>query len=620
VSAMQAKHKTMLGLAATAWGLAMSLVASAALADTDANAQIRPSRISLGQSAELRVPAKSGRAPALPQVDGLHFQQMGQRSEMRDINGVVSKQDWILYRVVADRPGKFDIPIGPRPLAFEVTPAGASTASAASQAARPSPASASPAQRGSSEGPLAFLRVRLPNKKMFIGQAVPVTFKAYFRAGTEVTLAGAPSLGASAFTVGNLDDSPHQSVETIDGVPYRVATWTGQISAAMSGKFTTHATLPIIARYRVAPRQPAADPFTSMFDDDEDVFSSSPSAMLRSFMKHSSFGGDLDDMFGQVREREMTLRARAQGIQVQPLPRTGQPSNFGGAVGRFDVRTRLAPSTGIAFSPMTLTIEVSGQGNLDRVAVAGLPASADWKTYPPSAKQSAPGNKSFEQAVVPQRGGHLELPAISLSYFDPEQKRYITRSSTPIDVEVAAAPTGSPVPTFAATSPRPVSKPAAGLRPNRVDEGRFVATLLPPYRRAWFWPVVTAPWLVLAAGVTRSRVRHHSARSHRRATKETIDRYRQAMKGAVAAEDTQRFYEAAAAGLCIRLGQIWHMHPDDVTAAEAAARLGPGDASIVAVLSAAEQLRYGAAVAEPASLAGLKASIDQRLEQLEVRS
>jgi hypothetical protein len=78
-----------------------------------------------------------------------------------------------------------------------------------------------------------------------------------------------PSLGISAFTINHLQDEPRQSVESIGGVPYRVATWTAQASAAMPGHFATRATLPIVARYRDASRRPAADPLAGMLDDDD---------------------------------------------------------------------------------------------------------------------------------------------------------------------------------------------------------------------------------------------------------------------------------------------------------------------------------------------------------------
>jgi hypothetical protein len=463
--------------------------------------------------------------------------------------------------------------------------------------------------------------VVLPSKKLFIGQSVPVTFKAYFRAGTEVTLSGVPSLGIPAFTINHMEDKPRQSVESIGGVPYRVATWTGQASAAMPGHFATQASLPIVARYREASQRPAADPFAGMLDDD-DAFSASPSAMIRSFMKQSAFGGALGDVFGQVREREMTLHAPVQAVEVLAPPSKGQPVGYKGAVGRFDVHANLTPSSGAMFAPMTLKIEVMGQGNLDRVSISGLASSANWKTYPPSAKLTPEGTKIFEQAVVPQAGGRLELPSLSFSFFDPERNQYVTRSTSPIMAEVAATPAGAIAPTanLAKNSPKITEEPTTGLRPNLVEEGRFVATLLPPYRRSWFWPIVAVPWLGLAIVVARPRARGTSERTHRRALREAVAQHRTAMKRAAAAGDAIRFHEAAGAALRERLGEMWKIAPDQITSAEAAARMSVDDEPIIDALRSAERLRYGGAAEDPASLATLQETIECRLDQLEDRT
>jgi hypothetical protein len=456
---------------------------------------------------------------------------------------------------------------------------------------------------------------------VFIGQSVPVTFKAYFRAGTEVTLSGVPSLGIAAFTINHMEDKPRQSVEFIGGVPYRVATWTGQASAAMPGHFTTQASLPIVARYREASQRPAADPFAGMLDGD-DGFSDSPSAMLRSFMKQSAFGGAFGDVFGQVREREMTLRAPVQTVEVSAPPNKGQPAGYNGAVGRFDVRATLAPSSGAMFAPMTLKIEVTGQGNLDRVSLPGLASSPSWKTYPPSAKLTPDGTKTFEQAVVPQASGRLELPALSFSFFDPERNQYMTRTTTPIMADIAATTAGTttPIVNLPKVSSPIAEKPAEGLRPNQVDEGRFVASLLPAYRRSWFWPIVAVPWLGLGFVVVGPRVRGTSERTHRRALRETIAQHRAAMKRAAAAGDAIRFHEAAGAALRERLGELWKVAPDEITSAEVAARTGQEDEPIVAALRSAESLRYGGAIEDPSSLATLQETIERRLDQLENRT
>ena len=136
-----------------------------------------------------------GKRP-LPHVDGLHFQRTGQSTEMtrhqrRDVaahldslsgrrrsSGLVQHPDRRAHAHSQGRSGRqrkrARVPRSPRRRSLERRRA---------------------SQRRRSQGSLAFLRVVLPSKKLFIGQAVPVTFKAYFRAGTEVTLSGAPSLG-----------------------------------------------------------------------------------------------------------------------------------------------------------------------------------------------------------------------------------------------------------------------------------------------------------------------------------------------------------------------------------------------------------------------------------------
>ena len=275
---MRWNRQTHFRLAAIGLGVAMAFAQKAAAAGANPMADISPSEIALDQAAELRVDAAGGHAPALPAVDGLHFQRTGQSTEMTAINGVVAQHTWILYQVDADRPGSYTIPIGGRTLQLKVRPAGARGASAASV---PMASFRAEPDESSHQGSLALLRVVLPSKKIFVGQAVPVTFKAYFRAGTQITLTGAPSLGISAFTINHLQDEPRQSVESIGGVPYRVVTWTAQASAAMPGRFATRATLPIVARYREASRRPAADPLSGMLDDDD---MSSPSSLIRSFM------------------------------------------------------------------------------------------------------------------------------------------------------------------------------------------------------------------------------------------------------------------------------------------------------------------------------------------------
>ena len=209
---------------AVALALALALAPRVAAAAAATGAELSRSEIALDEAAELRVPADGGKQPLLPTVAGLRFERTGQSSEMTSINGSISQHTFILYQVVAARPGTFAIPIRGRTLELKVDPAGAGAPRASASAGAPGTAADEPAQAGL----LALLRVTLPKGTLYVGQAVPVTFKAYFRPGMEVTLTGPPSLGIPAFTLSQLSDEPRQGVESIGGVPYRVATWTGQ--------------------------------------------------------------------------------------------------------------------------------------------------------------------------------------------------------------------------------------------------------------------------------------------------------------------------------------------------------------------------------------------------------
>ena len=90
---------------------------------------------------------------------------------------------------------------------------------------------------------------------------------------------------------------------------------------------------------------------------------------------------------------------------VLPLPTTDQPENFTGAIGDFDWKVEATPVDVEIGEPITLTMEISGTGNFDRVEAPVFPENPDWKTYSPSAKfleqgNSYTGTKIFEQAIV----------------------------------------------------------------------------------------------------------------------------------------------------------------------------------------------------------------------------
>jgi len=91
----------------------------------------------------------------------------------------------------------------------------------------------------------------------------------------------------------------------------------------------------------------------------------------------------------------------------------------------------------------TLTVTVSGIGNVMDVSLMKLNLDKKFKVYPdqPTFKQSVHGNqiggeKIFKFALVPFSTGRQTIPSIVLDYFNPDTKKYNTISTNPINLTI----------------------------------------------------------------------------------------------------------------------------------------------------------------------------------------
>ena len=93
--------------------------------------------------------------------------------------------------------------------------------------------------------------------------------------------------------------------------------------------------------------------------------------------------------------------------------------------------------------PATLKLTVKGRGSFSRLSMTGVAPSADLCTYgvtstfEPGATPLA-GEKAFSQTIVPRRAGSLVIPASTLTYFDPNERRYVSRHTPPRTISAAA--------------------------------------------------------------------------------------------------------------------------------------------------------------------------------------
>ncbi len=196
-----------------------------------------------------------------------------------------------------------------------------------------------------------------------------------------------------------------------------------------------------------------------------------------------------------ARPEQARLQTAVQTVDVQPLPPA--PPGFGGAVGQLSLSAQLEPKEIRLGEAATLTVRLSGVGNLQGVPEPHLKAPPGLTLLPPQQEgkedlngSAVRGTRIWRYAVVPDRAGRFTLDSPKITYFDPAESQYEV-ATTP-DLALTAMP--------AVTPPAEAAKLAAGAPAARTAgaSGRRWLPVLP-------W-LVALPWgLVLVAALVRQR-------------------------------------------------------------------------------------------------------------------
>jgi len=224
-------------------------------------------------------------------------------------------------------------------------------------------------------------------------------------------------------------------------------------------------------------------------------------------------GSVFDNIFGGgLFDSTVPLVVSSQPIQIEvrPLP-PGKADAFTGIVGSLAVRASLDRSNVDANEAATVTVEVSGQGNLRTLAPPAIELPPDFEVFEPEVTEKLAlvegtlrGTKSYRWVVIPRAPGRREIPPIRLEYLDPSTGRYETAASEPLTLDVGGEPplTGTGVRTGVETL-------REDIRFIRLGDPDLRPVRRPLERRPGFWIVALLP-LVAAAGALA--LRRHQAR------------------------------------------------------------------------------------------------------------
>ena len=258
-------------------------------------------------------------------------------------------------------------------------------------------------QPSNSDRDPVFLEASISPDRVYIEEQSIYTIKLYHRISVDDLSLNLPEIDQISFKQLG-EPSNYQSV--YKGVTYGVLEVRYVLSASKAGDYVIGP-----SRMNMTVREPGG---RSLFDDlFKDPFSSFSSG------------------------RPLNLSTRPMKIEVQDLPEEGKPDNFSGLVGNFTIKSTVEPDRLKAGDSATMTIQVSGKGNVARIQDIDFPELPYAKTYNDQpvlkTEQDAHGiggTKIMKWALVPKRPGRFDTPVLSLSFFNPDTEKYnILRTS-----------------------------------------------------------------------------------------------------------------------------------------------------------------------------------------------
>lgn len=582
---------------------------AAAAAPPTASADLQPRRIEVGQSAYLTVEVSGLANPRVNvgSVAGLDIRPGGTSQQVVVSNGTLMQSVSSRYRVSALQPGRYVLqpsvegtPLGS--FTLEVVPSAGGSA-VAPQGRGSAGASAQPqASRGGRTlagppGRRAFLRVRMPKRELVVGETVPVTVRAFVKAGTAGVITAPPELSSDAFAF-RLDGDARQGQTEINGTPYATLTWRGHVTALLPGEHEVEASAPAKLRWRELVEQERRMPRSSLFDDlmNDPFFASAfgGQSPFAGFGLGGGFGSTFRTIgYGPTRSRETVLRRDLGTIVVREPPLEGRPADYTGAIGAFEVAAEIEPAQGRVGEPLTVRLVVRGEGNFDRLDHGMFPEGTEGvRVYPPTSRFEASGRdprqgeKVFEQTLVPTRAGSLQLPELTFSTYDPERGEYVTLRATVPAVDVLPSADGATV----ADSLRDAAEARAqALDAPPAAVGEFRAALAPA-RLPWL--PLAGLWMLVAValGLVLSRRDPERAAERWQRWRHAFGgrRSRWSLRAAARKGDDRAFLDAAERAARAHLAAVKGIPAEAVTAADAGELV-----TLRRVLEAAEGMRFG---------------------------
>lgn len=249
-------------------------------------------------------------------------------------------------------------------------------------------------------------------------------------------------------------------------------------------------------------------------------------------------------------EREVSLQPYTATIDILPLP-SPKPDDFSGAVGQFNIESRLNASSFRTNEAASISYIITGTGNIKYIKEPSLQLPVEFEQYTPKTDvrtrvtgSNVSGTITVEYTFVPQSVGNFTIPAEKFVYFNPAKKEYVTLSTSPYSITVDK---GVSAVTSTAVQQQDITAKVTDILHIKSGEQHLTRNHTPVILTAWFWLMWAIVLLLTTSGVFlyRKRLKINADVTGRKIAKANkIARKRlKTAKEYMAANKNDRFYE-----------------------------------------------------------------------------
>jgi hypothetical protein len=398
------------------------LTSTKLFADININASVDRTTVNFGESITLQVEVSGDVAsvpkPTLPQLTDFNVYSSGTSQNVSFVNGRVSSSITYSFVLSPNKPGKYvinpvSLTVGGKtystnPINVEVLASGI-----------PQPQKQVDKQQlkvDEDEARGVFVTAQLDKQKVYVNEGIVYTFRFF----ASRNLLSNPEYKPPNFTGFIVEDLPPQkNYQTIiNGKRYNVIEIKTELFATAPGTYNLGD-----ASLRVS---------------------------VEDFNNQNPFNDDFfNGMFGSG--KTSVVKSKSLTVEVMPLPSDNKPANFSGTVGNYSLNVSADKSQCETGNPITLTVNVSGEGNVKSISEPKFPNIIGVRKYDTissvnisKANYKVSGSKVFKMVIVPERVGNLVIPEFEFAYFSPDKKEYKKIKSAPLQIKIIQSKGGKP--------------------------------------------------------------------------------------------------------------------------------------------------------------------------------